>query len=163
MDCAAWSMSLDLDQSRSELSCMFCWLVRGPSRFISTAFVVIRPTAAHADRRRRPKWVPTAWGFSCATNRQVAGSIRDGVIEIFHWHNPSGRTMALGLTQPLTEMRTRSISWRGKGGRCLGLTTLYLYVPIIFQSRILNLLEPSGPVQACTGIALPSPCPGGCK
>jgi hypothetical protein len=26
-------------------------------------------------------------------------------------HNPSGRTMALGLTQPLTEMCTRNISW----------------------------------------------------
>jgi hypothetical protein len=29
----------------------------------------------------------------------------------FHWHNPSGRTMALGSTQPLTEMSTRNISW----------------------------------------------------
>ena len=28
----------------------------------------------------------------------VAVSIPDGVIGIFHWHNPSGRTMALGLT-----------------------------------------------------------------
>ena len=28
-----------------------------------------------------------------------------------HWHNPSDRTMALGSTQPLTEMGTRSISW----------------------------------------------------
>jgi hypothetical protein len=37
----------------------------------------------------------------CATNRKVAGSIPDGVIGIFHWHNPSGRTMALGSTQPL--------------------------------------------------------------
>ena len=27
------------------------------------------------------------------------------------WHNPSGRTMALGSTQPLTEMSTRNISW----------------------------------------------------
>jgi len=33
---------------------------------------------------------------------------------IFHWHNPSGRTTALGLTQPLTEMSTRIISWRVK-------------------------------------------------
>jgi len=33
-----------------------------------------------------------------ATNRQVAGSIPDGVIGIFQWHNPSGRTMALGST-----------------------------------------------------------------
>jgi len=32
--------------------------------------------------------------------------------------------MALGLTQPLTEMSTRDISWRGKGGRCVELTTL---------------------------------------
>ena len=28
-----------------------------------------------------------------------------------HWHNPSDRSMALGLTQPLTEMSTRNISW----------------------------------------------------
>jgi hypothetical protein len=32
--------------------------------------------------------------------------------------------MALGSTQPLTEMSTRNISWRGKGGRYVGLTTL---------------------------------------
>jgi hypothetical protein len=46
-----------------------------------------------------------------ATNRQVAGSIPDGVIGIFQWHNPAGRTMVLGSTQPLTEMSTRCISW----------------------------------------------------
>ena len=46
-----------------------------------------------------------------ATNRQVASSIPDGVIGIFQWHNSSGRTMALGSTQPLTEMSTRCISW----------------------------------------------------
>jgi hypothetical protein len=28
-----------------------------------------------------------------------------------HWHNPSGRTMALGSIQPLTEISTRNISW----------------------------------------------------
>jgi len=32
--------------------------------------------------------------------------------------------MALGLTQPLTEMSTRNISWEVKGGQCRGLTTL---------------------------------------
>ena len=50
------------------------------------------------------------WSFY-ATNRQVAGSITDGVIGIFQWHNPSGRITALGSTQPLTEMNTRCISW----------------------------------------------------
>ena len=50
------------------------------------------------------------WLRGRATNRKVAGSIPDGVIGIFHWHNPSDRTMALGSIQPLTEMSTRSIS-----------------------------------------------------
>jgi hypothetical protein len=30
-------------------------------------------------------------------------------------------------------------------------------VPIVLKLGSLNLLEPSGPVQACTGIALPLP------
>jgi len=47
----------------------------------------------------------------CATSRKVSGSIPDAVTEIFHLHNPSGRTMALGLTQSLTDMSTRKISW----------------------------------------------------
>jgi hypothetical protein len=47
----------------------------------------------------------------CATSRKVAGSIPDDIIGINLWHNPSDRTMALGLTQPLTEMRTRNIFW----------------------------------------------------
>jgi len=61
-----------------------------------------------------PEAVGTAvaqWLRRCATNWKVAGSIPEDVIGIFHWHNPSDRTMALGSTQPLTEMSTRSISW----------------------------------------------------
>jgi len=37
--------------------------------------------------------------------------ISDDVIAIFRWHNPSGCTMALGSTQPLTEMSTGNITW----------------------------------------------------
>jgi len=51
------------------------------------------------------------WLRHCATSRKVAGSIPDCAIGIFHSHNPSSHTMALGLTQPLTEMSTRIISW----------------------------------------------------
>jgi len=47
----------------------------------------------------------------CTTSRKVVGSIADDVIVIFHWHNPSGRIMALELTQPLTEMSIMNISW----------------------------------------------------
>ena len=52
-----------------------------------------------------------SWLRHCATSREVAGSNPDGVIGIFHWHNPPGHTVALGSTQPPTEMSTRNISW----------------------------------------------------
>jgi hypothetical protein len=51
------------------------------------------------------------WLRNCAASQKVAGSIPDGVIRIFHGHNPFDRTMALGLTQPLAEMITGNISW----------------------------------------------------
>jgi len=36
-----------------------------------------------------------SWFRQCATSREVAGSIPDGVIGIFLWHNSSGLTMTL--------------------------------------------------------------------
>jgi hypothetical protein len=50
------------------------------------------------------------WLRYCTTNRKVAGSIRDGGMEFFIDIKPSDHTMALGSTQPLTEMSTRVIS-----------------------------------------------------
>jgi len=38
-----------------------------------------------------------SWLRHCATSGKVAGSIPSGVIGIFHWHNPSCRTVTLGL------------------------------------------------------------------
>ena len=58
--------------------------------------------------------------------------------------------MALGSTQPLTEMST----W-GKGGRFLRLTTLPPSCAVVMKPGNLNFLEPSGPLQACNGTALP--------
>jgi len=49
-----------------------------------------------------------SWLRHCATSRKAVGSIPDGVLEIFHRHGPSGRTMALRSTQALTEMSTRN-------------------------------------------------------
>jgi len=48
--------------------------------------------------------------FGRGTRLKVVSSIHYGIIGIFHCHNPSYRTMALGLTQPLTEMSARNIS-----------------------------------------------------
>jgi hypothetical protein len=61
-----------------------------------------------------------SWLRHCITSQKVAGSIPNGVIDII----PSGRTLALGSRQPLTEMSTRNISWEGKGGWCVRLRTL---------------------------------------
>jgi hypothetical protein len=88
------------------------------------------------------------YSFHYATNRQVAGSIPDDVIGIIQWHNPSSCTMALGSTQPLTEMSNRCISW-GKGGRCLRLTTYHYPVPLSWNLGTLtpwNPLDHSRPV-----------------
>jgi hypothetical protein len=67
--------------------------------------------------------------------------------------------MALGSTQPLTEISTRNISWGGGGGvnaaGAYGCQPYHLHVPIVLKSGSLNLLESSGPVQACNGTALP--------
>jgi hypothetical protein len=56
----------------------------------------------------------------CTTSQKVAYLISSGVIGIFHRHNSSGHTMALGLTHPLTEMRTRNISWGVKATGAYG-------------------------------------------
>jgi hypothetical protein len=88
------------------------------------------------------------WLRYCATNRKVAGSITDGVIGIFYLHKPSGRTMALGLIQTLTEMSTRDISW-GKGGRCVGLTTL---PPSCADCLEIWEPQPPGTLRVCPGL-----------
>ena len=92
-----------------------------------------------------------SWLRYCATSRKIAGLIPDGVTGIFHI---PCRTMALRSTQPLTEVSTRDNSKGGKGGRCVGLTTL---PPSC--ADCLEICErkppatPTGPVQACNGIA----------
>jgi hypothetical protein len=64
----------------------------------------------------------------------------------------SKETMALGLTHSLTEMSSRNISWGGKGGRYVGLTTL--------PPSCANCLEiwepqPPGILTTCPGVAVP--------
>ena len=43
-------------------------------------------------------------------------------LEFFHWHNSSSCTLALGSTQPLTEMSMGGVVV-GNGSWCIGLTT----------------------------------------
>jgi hypothetical protein len=96
-----------------------------------------------------------SWLRHCTTIQKVAGSIPNGFTGIFHWHNPSSCTMALGLTRPLTQMSTRIISWGVKVAGAWGWQSYHLPVPTVLKSGSLNLLEPSGPVQTPNGIAVP--------
>ena len=59
--------------------------------------------------------------------------------------------MALGLTQPLTEMSTRSIS-RGKGGQCVRLTTYRHPVPLSWNLGTLNSWKPLGHSGSVMGL-----------
>ena len=49
------------------------------------------------------------------------------------------------------------ISWGVKAAGGWGWQLYHRHVPIVLKSGSLNLLEPSGPVHACTMIALPWP------
>jgi hypothetical protein len=53
--------------------------------------------------------------------------------------------MALGSTQPLTEVTTKNISW-GKGGRCVGLTN---WPPSCADCLKIWEPQPPGILRAC--------------
>jgi len=68
-------------------------------------------TSDHPACRAVPQPTVHSWLKHYATSLKVASSIPDCAIGIFHWHNLSGCTMAIGSIQTLTEMSTSNISW----------------------------------------------------
>jgi hypothetical protein len=77
--------------------------------FLSRRDIVVRGSLqADPFIQSGPRAHLTRW--CCATSQKVSGSIRDGVVEIIHLPDLFGHTMALGPTQPLTEMITRNMS-----------------------------------------------------
>jgi hypothetical protein len=77
-------------------------------------------------------------------------------LDFSNWPKPSSRTMALGLTQPLTEMSTRNLPGsEGSAGRPDNLTPSVSLVSRRCGS--LDVLKPYGPSRPVTGIASPLP------
>jgi hypothetical protein len=76
------------------------------------------------------------------------GSIPNGVIGIFHWHDPSSHTEAWGSTQPLTEMSTRNApgGWRRPVLRADNLTASCANCLEIWES------QPPGTLSSCPGL-----------
>jgi len=80
---------------------------------------------------------------------KAAGSIPDGIVGIFHWHNHSGRTMSWDRFNLLTFP-----GWNG--GRCIG--PYRLHVPIVLILGVSTSWNPHGPYRDClTYFFLPPP------
>jgi hypothetical protein len=80
------------------------------------------------------------WSRHCATNRKVAGSFRP--------HYGPGVDSASNRS----EYQEYFLGVKAVGAQ--GWQPCHLHAPIVLKSGSLNLLEPSGPVKACNGIAL---------
>jgi hypothetical protein len=90
----------------------------------------------------------SGWSRPCATSRKVAGSIPNGINRFFNDLILPAALRPWEATQVVTQM-----SNRGKGGRCVGLTTLspscVECLEVLGNSTSWN---PLGPVQDCNGI-----------
>jgi hypothetical protein len=128
-------------------------LGQGFNRVLLFSAAALTARALHSDISliRYRRW-GTRWRSWLRQSREVAGLIPDDVIAIFHWHNPFVRSVALGSTQSLKEMSTNT-SLGVKAAYAYGWQPCHLHVPTVWKTGSLDLLESSGHVQACRGMA----------
>ena len=90
----------------------------------------------------------TRWRSWFRQSRKVASLIPHDVIAIFHWHNPSGRTLALGVDTVSNRNEYQYWIW-GKDGRWLWLITL---PPSCADCLEVWEPQPPGILRACPGL-----------
>ena len=95
------------------------------------------------------------WLRCCATNRKVAGSIPACVSGFFIDIKSFRSHYGPGVDSASNRNEYQEHFLGVKCGRCVRLTSLPPFCAVVTKSRNLNFLEPSGPVQACNGTALP--------
>ena len=95
------------------------------------------------------------WLRCCATNRKVAGSIPAGVIGFFIDIKSFRSHYGPGVDSASNRNEYQEHFQGVKRGRCVRLTTLPTSCAVVMKSGNHNFLEPSGPLQACNGSALP--------
>ena len=98
------------------------------------------------------------WSRYSATKRKVAGSIPAGVSGFFIDIKSFRSHYGPGVDSASNRNEYREYFLKVKSGRCVRLTTLPPSCAVVTKSGNLNFLEPSGPVQACNGTALPFTC-----
>jgi len=98
--------------------------------------------------------VVAQWLRYCATNRKVAGSIPACVSGFFIDIKSFRSHYGPGVDSASNRNEYQEYFLGVKSGWCVRLTTLPPSCAVT-KSGNLNFLEPSGPVQACNGTALP--------
>ena len=97
------------------------------------------------------------WLRCCATNRKVAASIPAGVSGFFIDIKSFRSHYGPGVDSASKRNEYQEHFLRGKGGRCVRLTTLPPSCAVVTKSGNLNFLEPSGLFRKYNGTALRLP------
>ena len=111
-------------------------------------FLLLRDVLTfHPCPRGVTRW--PSWLRHRAISRKFRGSIPDGVMAIFHSHNPSRPHYGPGVDSVSNINEYQEYFLGGKGGRCVGLTTL-----LHSCADCLEIWEPQprGTLRACPGL-----------